>query len=411
MPPDPATSPRILVLTSTYPRWAGDTLPRFVHDLAAEQVRQGARVRVIAPYSKGSQEREVLDGVEVVRYRYWFTERDLLSDVAKVPAIRRNPLNLFQVPFLLLGLWRALVRERRDFQPQAVHAHWIIPQGVIAVLHLLGRRPRPRLVVTSLGADIFGLRRLTWLKRWTLARADAVTGLSEAICTEIRDSVRLPTRVPLRRIPLGVFTERFHPDRRDPALRERLGEGGEILLFVGRLAEKKGVRYLIEAMPAVRREFPRAVLWVAGFGEEEAALRARAEALGLLDRGIRFLGRINHDEAPAYYASADIFVGPSIVAAGGDTEGLGLVFAEAQAAGCAVVASDLPAVRDIVTHGETGCFAAQRDPAALAEQILGLLRDPERRARIAAAGRASALARFDWPTVARQYLAELVPAP
>lgn len=413
MPRNSATPARILVLTSTYPRRAGDTLPRFIHDLAAEQVRQGARVRVIAPYSRDSAGRETLDGVEVVRYRFWPTDRNLLSDVAKLPAIRRNPLNLLQVPFMVLGLWRALRREARDYAPDVIHAHWIIPQGLVAALHNLFARKRTRLVVTSLGGDIFGLRSLTGLKRWVLNLADVSTGLSTAICDEITRVVRVRAGVPVRRIPLGVTTSAFSPALRDPALRARHGmrDGarGALLLFVGRLSEKKGVRHLLDALPAVLREFPDTVLLIAGFGEEEEALRAQARSLGLLDGAARFIGKITHAEAPSLYASADIFVGPSIVAAGGDTEGLGLVFVEAQASGCAVVASDLPAVRDIITHGENGLFAEPGKPESIAAQVLALLRDPALRERLGRNARANAVARFDWPAVARQYLDELDP--
>ena len=94
---------------------------------------------------------------------------------------------------------------------------------------------------------------------------------------------------------------------------------------------------------------------------------------------------------------------PSVVAASGDQEGLGLVAIEAMGCGCAVVASDLPTVRDSVSDGETGLMVSPGDPSDLAAKIATLLVDDELTAKLAANGRRYALEHFDWQRVGDGY--------
>jgi glycosyltransferase involved in cell wall biosynthesis len=169
----------------------------------------------------------------------------------------------------------------------------------------------------------------------------------------------------------------------------------EELLFVGRLVEKKGLRHLLDALPLVRAQRPGCRLKIAGFGPEEAALRAQCHALGL-DGSVDFLGAVAQEELPALYRRATVFVASFVEAASGDQEGLGLVMVEAAACGCPVVASDLPAVRDVLEERVTPA-----DAGALAARLLELLSEtPQERASRASRLRARLEASFDWQAVA-----------
>jgi glycosyltransferase involved in cell wall biosynthesis len=174
------------------------------------------------------------------------------------------------------------------------------------------------------------------------------------------------------------------------------------LIFVGRLVEKKGVEYLIEAMAILGSECPQLKLTVVGDGPLSETLKALAQTRGVSDR-VRFLGSVRNEEVPGYLRAAAIFVMPSVVAESGDQEGLGLVAVEAQGCGCAVVASDLPAVRDTVIDGQTGLMARPADAADLAEKIALLLEDNALRKILAETGRNHALERFNWTAVGSRY--------
>jgi glycosyltransferase involved in cell wall biosynthesis len=383
--------PRLLVLASTYPRWPGDPEPAFVHELARRLARDFA-VTALVPHAPGAAREEWMDGVRVRRFRYaplhWQT---LVNDGGIVANLRRRPWKYLLVPGFLAGLawgaWRAAQRER----PHAVHAHWLIPQGVIAAL-VAGRGRRLGLLVTSHGADLFALRArpLRWLKRWVARRADRLTVVSEAMVGELERLGVERGHVEVR--PMGVdLRTRFVPDPSVPRSTDEL-------LFVGRLVEKKGLTHLVAALPAVFAQRPRCRLTVAGFGPEEDALRAQCRELGVADR-VDFLGPVTQDALPALYRRATVFVAPFVQAASGDAEGLGLVMIEAAGCGCPVVASDLPAVRDVLDDR-----VPPGDPAALAAHLLAVLADaPETRARRAEELRLRLLERFDWQAVAAGY--------
>ena len=387
--------PALLVLASTYPRWAGDHEPGFVHELA-RRLTDRFRVIVLGPHAPGAKAREVLDGVEVIRYRY-APERleTLVNDGGIVTNLRRSKWKLLLVPgFVLAQAWRAwrLIRTRNI---DVIHAHWLLPQGLIAaLLQALPGRQVP-FVVTSHGADLFALkgRMLEWLKRLVIGRSCAVTVVSEAMQQPVREIA--PDAIRVRVQPMGVDLQyRFVPDPATVRARDEL-------LFVGRLVEKKGLRHLLDAMPAVVARRPGTRLRIAGFGPEEAALRKQVEALGLAEH-VEFLGAVPQAELPALYRRAAVFVAPFVEAGSGDQEGLGLVLVEAAGCGCPVLAGDVPAVRDVLGDASSG-MVDPRQPARLADAIVDLLAYPQRAHAQATALRESLIGRFDWQNVANGY--------
>jgi glycosyltransferase involved in cell wall biosynthesis len=379
---------RLLVVTSTYPRWHGDPEPAFVHELARRLVDR-FEIQVIGPHAPAAATEQTLDGVHVCRYRYapeaWET---LVNAGGILTNLRRAPWKWLLVPGFALGQWLAIRRAIRRFRPQVVHAHWLLPQGLISVC-AIGHAP---LLATSHGADLFALRGAisSRLRRWVIGRVRALSVVSQGM------RERVLAEVPQARVqvmPMGVDCERFRPDQRARA------DGA--LLFVGRLVEKKGVRHLIEAMPAVVGACPHAHLMVVGFGPEQTRLELRVAELGL-QACVRFLGPLPQDQLPDHYRNASLFVAPFVEADGGDQEGLGLVVAEAMACACPVLVGEVAGVRDLIA-GATGVRVDATDHAALAAAIIDLLQDERRRTRLAGQARAHVLRHFAWPVVADGY--------
>jgi glycosyltransferase involved in cell wall biosynthesis len=173
----------------------------------------------------------------------------------------------------------------------------------------------------------------------------------------------------------------------------------EVLLHVGRQEYQKGLDVLVEALGVVRAARPDVVLVQAGRdGAATASLRAAISAGGL-DDAVRLVG--HRDDVPALLAAATVFVFPSRF------EGLGGSLIEALAAGVPIVASDLPAVREVVEHGRTGDLVPPGDARALANAVLDLLGAPDRRRAYAAAGRADFEVRYALDGVAAQFAAAL----
>jgi len=391
--------PVLLVLSSTYPRWPGDHEPGFVHELA-RRLTTTFDVVAVVPRAPGAADREMLDGVAVIRYDYAPRRFEtLVNDGCIVTNLRRQPWKwLLVAPFCLGQAWRAFRTVSRE-RPAVVHAHWLLPQGIVAAALRAVSKRMPPFVVTSHGADLFALRGTLFgaLRKWVVERAASLTVVSEAMRTAL-ESTGAHARITVQ--PMGIdLLERFSPD---PAILRSRDE----ILFVGRLVEKKGLSRLIDALPKIRERHPRAKLTIAGFGPEEPALRARVAELGL-GESVAFLGAVAQPKLPELYRRAAVFAAPFVTAKSGDQEGFGLVLVEALGCGCPVVASVLPATRDVLS-GLAGAIGVEPgDSNALAGAIDIVLSNAQAYATRAAADRDSLIARFDWTTVAAGYAATL----
>lgn len=155
----------------------------------------------------------------------------------------------------------------------------------------------------------------------------------------------------LDRIPNGIQLAPFLTARRDEALRKELAGGAQVLfLYVGRLSVDKNLPLLLDAFARICRRGPSVRLALVGAGPFAAHLKEWCARLGIGEYVV-FTGQVPHDRLPAYYASADVFVIPSIH----DTHPL--VVLEALGAGLPVAAVESPAYMDLVQSGENGILA------------------------------------------------------
>jgi glycosyltransferase involved in cell wall biosynthesis len=389
----PRTS--ILVLTSTFPRWKGDVEPPFVHELA-RRLTGSFDVHVLAPHAPGSKRREILDGVHVHRFRYGPSILERLAYQGGILSnLKKSPALFGLVPFFLAAQLLAVIHVLMRQPIQVIHAHWIFPQGVIALLARTLTRSRAKVLCTSHGGDLYGLKGAVFsrVNKMVADACDHLTVVSHSMRVDLMKLGVESRKVSV--IPMGVdLRRRFVP----PSVPSR----AESLLFVGRLVEKKGLRYLLEAMPEILKRFPHAHLTVVGDGPSRLELEKLASSLGLRAR-VRFLGALKNEELPAIYHKAGVVVFPSMVSDDGDREGFGLVLVEALGCGCACVVTDLPAMMDIVQNNRTALVVRQKKPGELADAISTMLSNAGLRSAMAAEGRNHVLKRFDWDIIAEHY--------
>lgn len=146
------------------------------------------------------------------------------------------------------------------------------------------------------------------------------------------------------------------------------------ILTVGRLVDKKGHRFVLPALAAIRDQIPGMTYRMVGDGPNRAALEAQARELGV-DDICEFAGLMTSDAIQQEYANCDLFVLASVTAPSGDMEGQGLVIQEAQASGCPVVSTLHNGIPDGVLDRETGLLVPEGDSQALADAILKLAQD------------------------------------
>ncbi len=197
-------------------------------------------------------------------------------------------------------------------------------------------------------------------------------------------------------IPNGVDLAHFANPRLEPIA--RFADGRPNILFVGRLEKRKGLPYLIEAFALVRQAIPQARLLVVGAYDRLDKLPYMLQARQLKLSGIHFIGRVDDADLARYYRTATLFCAPST-----GMESFGMILLEAMAAGTPIVASNIDGYREVVTDGAEGLLAPPEDPSALAQTLIALLNDPDRRQAMSAAGSRKA-AGYDWSVIAQRVL-------
>ena len=377
--------PNLLVLASTFPAHPNDGTPAFVLDLAKREAKRYS-VTVLTPRVKGAAGREVIDGVAVVRYPYFFKRFEDLADGAILDNLKSRRSRWTQVPALVFGLWLALRREVKTLRPAAIHAHWVIPQGLVAAL----AAPKTPLVVTTHGGDIYALNQkpLLALKRWVFSKATRITTVNRQMRDRLVELGVATEKVSV--LPMGVDTTKL--------MKAKTIDGQ--LLMVGRLVEKKGFGFLFEAM----RNYgigSRITVQIIGDGPMRAELETLAKGLP-----VEFMGQLGRAEVLAAIAQSQLMAIPSVTASSGDQEGLPVTLLEGAAAGIAVVASRLPGIDEVIEHEVSGLLVDQRDSGQLADAIERLLDDPKLRLRVAS-GIAEAAKRFDLEVIGEAYCEQI----
>jgi colanic acid/amylovoran biosynthesis glycosyltransferase len=367
---------RLLVMTSTFPAFEGDGTPAFVSDLAKYEARHFETL-VLTPRVPGAPASERYgESLRIERFAYFPRRWETIASGAIIENVRAARTNLVQVPALLGAEAVAARRAVRAFRPDVIHAHWIVPQGLVAVAAARG----VPMVLSTLGGDIYALRGRFWdpVHRSVLRRASSVTTMNR----EMR----------ARLLELGAPADRTHvlAPGTDAETIRAAGNGVAVvpgrILVAGRLVEKKGFHVLLDAARELRSD-PWS-LEIIGDGPWRDRLEAAAEGLP-----VRFLGQVGRRELGRSLHEAQVFVVPSVRAASGDQDGVPIALLDAMAAGCAIVASRLAGIDEALEDGRSGMLVPAGDPGGLARAIDALLSDDGLRSTL---GRAARLRADDW---------------
>ncbi len=395
---------RVVMITSSYPRFPGDTVGTFLEPIAHGVAERGHDVHVVLPwhprFARASREGNVC----FHPFRYAPLARLNVfgyADAMKAD-VRLRPEAFAAAPLALAAAVRTARRVAREVDATVVHAHWVVPGGAVGMA-VAGRRP---LVVSLHGSDLFVAERhksIAIVARRTFARANWVTACSDDLRTRA-----VALGAPAERsetLPYGVDATRFRPDAATRARRrEELGIRSEqpLLFTAGRLVRKKGFEYLIRAMPQVAACSPGAVLVIGGSGDLDAELRHTAQACGVANRVV-FTGLLQQDEVAEFLAASDVAVVPSVRDDAGNVDGLPNVLMESLASGTPVVATTAGGIPAVARDGENGLLVPERDPAALAVAILALIGDPDLRARLGQTARREVVRLHSWTYVAERF--------
>src|SRR5258708_4760776 len=393
----------VVMVTTSYPRFPGDSVGTFMEPLAKHVAARGHEVHVIAPWHPRIARGKAEDGVFFHFFRY-----------APVPALNvfgyaaglRADVKLkgaawVAAPLAITAGWFKALRVAQKRQATVMHGHWVVPGGVIAA----AGGPALPVVVSRQGSDVFVAERTAVARRaakLVVRRAGLVTACSQDLAGRAVALGAAADRLEV--VPYGVDVSRFRPasGAHDTAItRAVIPEGAPLFFAAGRLVRKKGLEYLIDALALVESRSP-APLAIAGDGDLAQELGQRAGAAGVADR-VHFLGDLPQDAVGAWFAAADVAVVPSVRDDGGNVDGLPNTVLEALASGAALVSTPAGGIASVIDSGRTGVIVPERDSRALATVLTELLREPERRAALGRAGRTLVEARYGWGTAAARF--------
>lgn len=306
---------------------------------------------------------DVYHGVPIHRFPLWSAAKS--EDPRRIVEARRQVAAL-----------------RKAFRPHCVHVNMC---GPTILFYLLTRHVAPAPTVFTLHGE--------WPARFaepgsllarSLEHADRVVAVSHATLAWAR---RVNPRSAQRAC---VIPHAFAPAGEHGAGGPPAPESGRRLLCLGRLSQEKGFDVALHAFARIAHAFPDACLTITGDGMERGALEALAAGLGLRER-VEFTGWVSPHEVPALMRRAELVLVPS------RAEGFGLTALEAAWFARPVVASAVGGLVEVVEHDSTGVLVPAEDPTALADAVIRLLSDDDRRAAMGRRARLAARARRGWP--------------
>lgn len=371
---------KVLVCTSTFPSNSSDKVPDFVRQQIIEMRLADPKMEfvVLAPHSYGITKEDIVEHEYYKEYRFhyfWLRRMETLTTWGILPALRQNPLMYFVIPFFALSQLMALYRVVTKENPDVLYAHWFTPQAInVWIVSLLKNKP---FVFTTHASDVSILAKFPFTKylvRTISARAQAITAVSQKTLNKL---IKFLDKKTWKQIQSKTFVLPMGTDlivtksnqSASTAFLKKLGIQKEeiVILFLGRLAEKKGVEYLIKAYSTLSTiERKKTTLIIAGDGYS----RTKLEKLSKPVTGrIIFAGFVSGSQKSALIGRANIICIPSVTNSQGDEEGMPVVLIEALSLGKIVIISSVANVDETIRHGLNGFVFKQKDPNAIRHAI------------------------------------------
>ena len=389
---------KVLHVVTAFPRWEGDVITPWLFETLKRLQSQEIEVKVLTSSYKGLKS-QVVSGIHVLRFRYFLKPWENLTHEEHAPDRMKKGILYKILPFFYLifgsaAIIRAVRREPFDI----VHVHWPFPHALFG--YLAKKAGGTKIVTTFYGVELRWVKtKMAFLKsflRWGIGFSDKVTAISSYTAREVRELVP-DDEVAVEVIPYTItVTAKLNQESQAKPLLP-------LVLYVGRLVERKGVEYLIRAFAEVVREVP-SELVIVGKGPEDERLHQLTEELNLVQK-VHFKGWVSRNELEKLYNQCNVFVLPAIIDSKGDTEGLGVVLLEAMSYMKPVVASNLGGITDIVKDRETGLLVNEKDPHGLSEAIKSLLSDPSLAASLGKRGYEHVQKQFSWERILSQWTA------
>jgi len=336
---------KILVLTSTFPFNNNHNVPDFVKIQIKGLKNQypNLHFKILSPNISQNIEREETDSYELITFNYFWPKRyQTLNEIGILPSVKKNFLNVFKIPLLIISQLIKTVKICKNFKPDYIYVHWFTPQAIIAYFISLmlkipfGFTSHSQDVVILTKFPIFGKILINKIVK----RSHANSSVSTSTNLKLKSCVNKKNWIESKNMVLPMAVPNYKPKKKN-----RNNKIFEIL-FIGRLVEKKGVELLIRAFNQINDL--NIGLTIAGEGPEDKYLKSISE------NNINFVGYVNGDKKDDLISNSDLIVIPSIISKDGDSEGLPVVILESLIRRKLVLASNKSNAGEIIINGING---------------------------------------------------------
>lgn len=364
---------RALWLTSSYPRSSDDYAGIFLHRWARGLAERGVKIRVLAPGCPGAPAREDLDGVEVVRFPYFWprrSERLAYGTAGLMVGLKEDRRALTQLPaFAASFLWHAL---RESAGADTIHAFWT-PMGAIA-LAVRALRWCP-VILSPLGTDLRSLPER--FNRAVIAGSQAVVA-GGGPCTEVHDRLEAMTQKTLHPIFLPIDDAGLDAGDGDAFRHEFEIKDERLVTFIARMYEQKDPWTMLDAASLLAEKRPDVKFAFVGDGPLLTLLKEGAKSRRIQERVV-FTGA--RRDVGSILKASDVFVSLNQL-----DNCWATTIAEAMHLRVPCVVSDGGTERKLFPHGDAAWLVPQADPEGLSDALDRILGDHELAERLAAGG-------------------------
>ncbi len=387
---------KILYIATAFPVSENHIITPWLVEAIKRLKARGVDVDVYTSSYKGLSNQKIW-GINIIRFRYFLKKwENLTHEETAVDRVKKGLLNKLKVPFYLICGTIQIYKLCRNNKYDIIHTHWPLPHALFG--YVAAQTCKAKHFLYFHGVELMWVRKeLPFLKpflRWAIRKADVVMCNSSHTAGRIKEIYDREIII----LPSGQSAK---PEV-DIVSQKTKTDSQKIILFVGRLVERKGVKYLIEAFAQINNKV-NAVLNIVGTGPEKTSLEKLVQEKNLSSQ-VKFLGQVSPLELNDCYQNCDLFVLPAIIDRKGDTEGLGVVLIEALTYKKPVIATNVGGIVDIIKDNQTGILVPEKDSNALAQAILKVLQDESLARQLAEQGYNYVNRKYNWNNIIDQMI-------
>jgi len=394
------------MITSSYPRFKGDTVAPFIRYIAKNIADFGHSIDILMPY-KPEMKLPKDEGINFFLYKYApFKSWNIWGYAASLRAdIELKKRVYFLIPSVVISSLYHLFHLTSGKNYDLLHAHWVLPNGPLAA-PIASLRNLP-LVISLHGSDVFMAERgrlYSYLAGKAFRKADWISACSDDL--RLRALKLGAPEDKIETIPYGVDLDRF---KKDPSAKQFVADylnmpsDTKIIFTAGRLVYKKGFEYLIKALPRILSYSDKVRVVIAGEGDLKNELKQLSRSLNV-EQYVILPGSLAHNIIPKFYSASDVIVVPSVRDEWGNVDGLPNVLMEALASGRPIIASRIAGIPQVIHHEENGLLVEEKNPQQLSEAIIKVLKSNKLGQQLSQKAREKCCQNFDWKLIAKRFI-------